>query len=142
LNGITTRRDGTPGITRRAVVVGAAMKTHQIDIEKSEQHVRVELNGVTVADSKRALVLRETGCPPRYYLPFDDVKAGLLTKSESQTTCPFKGTASYWDVRVGYKSYPDLVWSYPTPLPEREQIAGLVCFYNEKVELYLDGERV
>ena len=118
------------------------MKTHQIAIEQSTQHVRVEIDGVTVADSERAFVLQETGCPPRYYLPLDDVKTELLSDSASQTTCPFKGTASYWDVEVGGKRYSDIVWSYRTPLPEREQIAGLACFYNEKVALYLDGARV
>lgn len=118
------------------------MRTHQIEIEQSAQHVRVEIDGVTVADSDRALVLHETGCPPRYYLPLDDVKAELLTSSDSQTTCPFKGTASYWDVEVGDKRYSDIVWSYRTPLPERQQIAGLACFYNEKVDLYLDGSRI
>jgi len=115
-------------------------RQHVIEVENSTRHVRIELDGVTVADSHQPRILTETGSPPRYYLPLEDVKVELLTSSDSQTTCPFKGTATYWDVQVGERTYTDLVWSYRTPLPERAQIAGLVAFYNEKVDLYLDGE--
>jgi uncharacterized protein (DUF427 family) len=63
-----------------------------------------------------------------------------LTPTDSHTRCPYKGTASYWDVSIGDKVYKDLVWSYPDPIPECPKIKGLLCFYNEKVDLYVDGE--
>ncbi|WP_019876062.1 DUF427 domain-containing protein [Sporichthya polymorpha] len=117
------------------------MKLHQIDVEQSTRHVRVEVDGVVVAESRRPRILSETGAPARYYLPREDVRMDLLTPTDSSTYCPFKGDASYWSLRVGEQTYPDIVWSYVDPKPERADIAGLVCFYNEKVDLYLDDER-
>ncbi len=112
---------------------------HRIDILASSRPVRVEVDGVTVAESGRPTILFETGLPPRYYLPLSDVRLDLLRPSETATHCPYKGTASYWSVEAGGRSRPDLAWSYRTPLPESVKIAGLVCFYTEQVDLYLDG---
>jgi uncharacterized protein (DUF427 family) len=92
-----------------------------------------------VADSTHPRVLFETGLPPRFYLPKLDVRLDLLAPSEKVTHCPYKGQARYWSVRAGGTLHPDLAWSYPTPLPESEKIAGLVCFYDEKVDVSLDG---
>lgn len=117
------------------------MKLHAIEVGKSTRVVRIEVDGVTVAESRRARVLTETGAPTRYYLPREDVRMGLLTPTDRSTHCPFKGDASYWSLRVGERTYPDIAWSYLDPKPEREDIAGLLCFYNDKVELFLDGER-
>jgi uncharacterized protein (DUF427 family) len=85
-------------------------------------------------------LLFETNLPIRYYIPAADVDMDYLTPSESHTRCPYKGTVSYWDVSVGDKVYQDLAWSYPDPIPECPKIRGLLCFYNEKVDLYVDGE--
>jgi uncharacterized protein (DUF427 family) len=104
--------------------------------------VRVELDGVTVADSPRPHILFETGLPPRYYLPLPDVRMDLLRPSDTSSHCPYKGTASYWSVDTGHRVHQDVVWMYRTPLPESQKIAGLACFYNEKVDLYVDGELV
>jgi uncharacterized protein (DUF427 family) len=112
----------------------------RIDILNSSRHVRIDVDGVTVAESRQPRILFETGLPPRYYLPLTDVKLDLLTPSRTETQCPYKGTATYWDLKVGDKTYADLVWIYRSPLPESQKIAGLACFYNEKVDLYLDGE--
>jgi uncharacterized protein (DUF427 family) len=112
----------------------------RVDILNSSQHVRIDVDGVTVAESRQPRILFETGLPPRYYLPLTDVQLDLLTPSQTQTQCPYKGTATYWDLTVGEKTYQDYVWIYRSPLPESQKIAGLVCFYNEKVDLYLDGE--
>jgi uncharacterized protein (DUF427 family) len=112
----------------------------RVDILASSRHVRVEVDGVTVAESHQPRILFETGLPPRYYLPVPDLKLDLLTPSETRTQCPYKGTATYWDLQVGERTYPDAVWIYRSPLPESQKIAGLACFYNEKVDLYLDGE--
>jgi uncharacterized protein (DUF427 family) len=112
----------------------------RVDILASSRHVRVEVDGVTVADSHRPHILFETGLPPRYYLPLTDVRTDLLVPSDTRTHCPYKGTAGYWSVVTPEGTRPDLVWTYRTPLPESLKIAGLACFYTEKVDLYLDGE--
>ncbi|NJC82440.1 DUF427 domain-containing protein [Planosporangium mesophilum] len=112
----------------------------RIDTLASSRHVRVEIDGVTVAESRSPRILFETGLPPRYYLPLSDVRLDLLRPSETRTHCPYKGTAGYWSVEVNGRLHEDLVWIYRTPLPESQKIAGLACFYNEKVDLFVDGE--
>jgi len=112
----------------------------RVDILASSRHVRVVIDGVTVADSTRPHILYETGLPPRYYLPLPDVRTELLLPSDTQSHCPYKGTAGYWSVDAGQGVRPDLVWIYRAPLPESQKIAGLACFYDEKVDVYLDGE--
>jgi uncharacterized protein (DUF427 family) len=111
----------------------------RVDILASSRHVRVEVDGVTVADSRSPRILFETGLPPRYYLPLSDIRMDLLRPSASSTVCPYKGTASYWSLDTGNELHEDLVWTYRAPLPESQKIAGLACFYNEKVDIYLDG---
>jgi uncharacterized protein (DUF427 family) len=112
----------------------------RIDVLGSSRHVRIEVDGVTVADSHQPRILFETGLPPRYYLPLTDVRLDLLRPSEKQTHCPYKGTASYYSVEVEGRVTPDIVWHYPTPLAESQKVAGLACFYDERVDVYLDGE--
>jgi uncharacterized protein (DUF427 family) len=112
----------------------------RVDILASSRHVRVEVDGVTVADSRQPRILFETGLPPRYYLPLTDLRMDLLRPSQNRSHCPYKGTASYWSVDTGQAEHRDIVWMYRFPLPESQKIAGLACFYNEKVDLYLDGE--
>jgi uncharacterized protein (DUF427 family) len=107
----------------------------RVDILASSRHVRVEVDGVTVADSIRPRILFETSLPARYYLPKTDVRLDLLEPTDTVTGCPYKGWAEYWSV-AGHK---DLAWSYRTPLPESQKVAGLISFYNEKVDIYLDG---
>ena len=112
----------------------------RVDILASSRHVRVELDGVTVADSTHPRILFETNLPPRYYVPLSDVRMDLLRPSDTQSSCPYKGTASYWSVDTGRGLHRDIVWIYRTPLPESQKVAGLACFYNEKADIYLDGE--
>jgi len=114
---------------------------HQIDIFERNEQVRVEIDGELVAESQTPRVLTETGLPPRYYLPRDDVRAELIGPTEKQTRCPFKGVASYWSVRVGDRTYEDLVWSYEDPIPEAADIRGLISFFNERVDITVDGHR-
>jgi uncharacterized protein (DUF427 family) len=116
-------------------------RRHQITITPTQVHVEVTVDGVKVAESDRPVLLDETGLPTRYYLPRDDVRTDLLRSTSHQTTCPFKGQASYWSVVVGDEVHDDLVWSYESPIPEAEGITGLMCFYNERVEVTVDGER-
>jgi uncharacterized protein (DUF427 family) len=112
----------------------------RVDILASSRHVRVAVDGVTVAESYRPSILFETGLPPRYYLPLPDVRTELLGPSETESHCPYKGTAAYWSVAVpGGRVHEDIVWTYRSPLPESQKVAGLACFYDEKVDVYLDG---
>jgi uncharacterized protein (DUF427 family) len=120
------------------VTVHARDPYTRVDILASSRHIRVEVGGVTVADSRSPRILFETGLRPRYYLPKTDVRLDLLRPSGTVTSCPYKGRAEYWSVGEGDEGR-DLVWSYPTPLPESQKIAGLVAFYDEKVDVYVDG---
>lgn len=108
----------------------------RVDVLASSRHVEVVVDGQTVASSTQPRILFETSLPPRYYLPLSDVRTHLLRPSPTTTSCPYKGTASYWHVG----DHEDVVWIYRAPLPESQKVAGLVCFYNEKVDLYVDGE--
>ena len=111
----------------------------RVDILASSRRVQVAIDGVTVARSDQPRILFETGLPPRYYLPFSHCHTELLRPSDSLSHCPYKGTASYFSLAVGPQLYPDLAWIYRSPLPESARITGLVAFYNEKVDLTVDG---
>lgn len=113
----------------------------RVDVLQSSRHVRVEIDGATVAESRMPRILFETGLMPRFYLPKTDVRMSLLRDSDSHTSCPYKGDASYYDVQVAGKTHTDLAWWYPHPAAEAATIAGYVCFFNERVELYVDGDR-
>ncbi|MDX3362022.1 DUF427 domain-containing protein [Streptomyces sp. ME02-6978.2a] len=104
-------------------------KGHVITVEQSDARVRVVHGGQVLAESDRPLVLRETGCPPRYYLPPEDVRTDLLTPSPTHTVCPFKGTASYWSL----PDAADLVWAYPEPKEDVAAIKDHLCFYEVEV---------
>jgi uncharacterized protein (DUF427 family) len=112
----------------------------RIDVFKTTRHVRVLVDGEVVADSLRAKVLFETGLPPRYYLPAEDVRGELLVPSATKTRCAYKGSASYWHVEVGGRRHDDLVWTYPAPQHDAEPVRDLLCFFNERVDIELDGE--
>ena len=110
---------------------------HRIDIRRSNRHVRISLDGTLLAESRRPTALFESNLPTRWYLPREDVVAELHP-SEKTTICPYKGVAGYYSVEGRGGS--DLIWYYAAPLPEASTIAGLLCFFNEKVDLELDGE--
>jgi uncharacterized protein (DUF427 family) len=110
----------------------------RVDILASSRHVRVEIDGVTVADSRSPRILFETGLPPRYYLPLSDIRTELLRLSDSQSQCPYKGIAGYWSVDTGVSLHRDIAWIYRMPLPESQKIAGLACFYDERVDMFID----
>jgi uncharacterized protein (DUF427 family) len=113
----------------------------RVDILPSSRHVRVVVGGETVAETRRARLLLETGIVTRFYVPFEDIRKDLLVPTDTHTRCPYKGEASYWSVQIGERVHRDVVWSYPTPLPESVPIAGLLSFYNERVDaIYVDDE--
>jgi uncharacterized protein (DUF427 family) len=108
----------------------------RIDVRETSRHVRVSLNGEVVAETRRAKVLFESGLPPRWYLPREDVRMELLEDSDTQTTCAYKGFASYWS--VGQED--DIAWTYREPQHDALPVKGMVAFFNERVELEVDGE--
>jgi uncharacterized protein (DUF427 family) len=114
---------------------------HTITITPARTHVVITLGGEKLAESDRPVLLDETGLPTRYYLPREDVRTDLLRRTDTVTTCPFKGQASYWSAQVDGESHEDLVWSYETPIPQAEGITGLMSFYPDRVELTVNGER-
>lgn len=111
----------------------------RIDALRSSRHIEIYLNGVKLADSKRPIILFETGVPVRYYLPEEDLNTTVLEASELETACPYKGKASYRSVRINDDLHKDIVWFYENPIPEIPQIAGLFSFYNERVQVIVDG---
>jgi uncharacterized protein (DUF427 family) len=122
------------------VVVHARDTRARVDAIPSERHVQIRAGGELVADSRRPLAVFETGLPPRWYLPMEDVREDLLEPSGTVTSCPYKGTARYFHVRAGGEVLRDLAWSYPEPIPEQPRLAGLVAFFDEHVEVAIDGE--
>jgi uncharacterized protein (DUF427 family) len=114
---------------------------HRVDVLRSSRHVRVEMLGQTVAETRRPSLLFETGLPTRFYIPRADVRMDLLVQSPTTTQCPYKGSASYYGVRVGNRLARDVVWTYRFPIPECTKIENLLCFYNERVDAtHVDGE--
>jgi uncharacterized protein (DUF427 family) len=111
----------------------------RVDILASSRHVRVDVDGLTVAESSSPRLLFETGLVVRYYLPRPHVRMDLMQRNEKVTHCPYKGTAESWSLRAGDRVHENVAWSYPAPLPESQKIAGLMAFYNEKVDLFIDG---
>jgi uncharacterized protein (DUF427 family) len=113
---------------------------HRVDVLQSSRHVKVLVDGEVVAESERPRILFETGLPPRYYIPPEDVRDDVLLASDKKTQCPYKGVASYYSVRVGGESREAIVWYYPDPIPAAADIEGHLCFFNEKVDLEGGGE--
>jgi uncharacterized protein (DUF427 family) len=105
---------------------------HRIDVRASAREVTATFAGETVARTRRALFLFETGLPPRYYFPAEDVRQDLLVPSATRSVCPYKGFASYWSLRVGEREASDAVWCYRDPLPEMPRIKGHVAFWPER----------
>ena len=117
-------------------IVHARDPYHRVDILDTSRHVRVSVNDQTLAETSRGRVLFETGLPPRWYFPREDVREDLLTASDTRTGCAYKGYASYWS----HGEEDDLVWSYPEPQREAERVAGYLAFFNERVDIEVDGE--
>jgi uncharacterized protein (DUF427 family) len=115
----------------------------RVDALRSTRTVRVELGGVVLAESTSPVMVFETGLPTRYYLDRTAVYFDHLEPSDTVTACPYKGrTSGYWSVRVGDELHADLAWAYNFPTRQLLPIAGLIAFYNEKVDIVLDGRRL
>jgi len=112
----------------------------RIDVYRTTRRVRILVDGETIADSVRTRALFETGLPTRYYFPAEDVRLDLLEPSEQRTRCAYKGSASYWHVRVGGELHEDLAWTYAAPQHDAEPVRDLIAFFNERVEVEVGGE--
>lgn len=112
---------------------------HTINMHSGDVAVEVRLDGEVVARSDRPILLDETGLPTQYYLPREDVIADLRGIALS-THCPFKGDASYWTIKVGDTDHDGIAWSYETPKEGAEQIKGLVAFFSNRAEVFVDGK--
>lgn len=115
---------------------------HTVTITPSDAHVEVRLDGEVLATTDRALRLAETGLPDRWYLPPDDVRTDLLRTTTFETTCPFKGQASYWSVDLGGAAHDGIVWGYEAPIEAAADIAGYFSFYPTRTEITVDGQAV
>lgn len=113
---------------------------HRIDVLDTSRHVKISVAGEVLAETTRARVLYEAGLPPRWYIPAEDVRQAALVPSDSRTVCAYKGFASYWSVRAGGKIAKDLVWYYADPRHDALRVKDYLCFFNEKVDIQLDGE--
>jgi uncharacterized protein (DUF427 family) len=113
---------------------------HRVDVRRSSRHVVVSSGGHVLADTTRPHALFETGLPTRWYLPREDVRAEL-EPSELMTSCAYKGTAAYFSVRAGDELLENIAWSYREPRHDAQDVRDLVCFFNEAVDLDVDGER-
>lgn len=111
----------------------------RVEALASSRHVEISLDGIELADSRVPVLLYETGLPTRYYLPRSDVRLDALEPTSNRSRCPYKGTAEeYWSV-PGHPDAQNVAWSYAAPFPAVGKVAGLVAFYNEMVDIVVDG---
>jgi uncharacterized protein (DUF427 family) len=113
-----------------------------VDTRRSSRRVIVEIAGTTVADSTRSTLLFETYLPTRYYLPREDVRMELLHPTETSTACAYKGLASYWSATIDDTVVEDVVWSFAQPHNYATAVKDMLCFFNERVDVTVDGKRV
>ena len=111
---------------------------HRIDIVHSTRHVRVEHDGELIAESHDPYLLFEPPLPVRCYLRREDVRTDLLRPSETRSVCAYKGHAAY----LSLETAPDVAWTYPQPLREATEVTGRVAFFNEHVDVVVDGVRL
>ncbi|MER5972578.1 DUF427 domain-containing protein [Streptomyces sp. NPDC002055] len=118
-------------------------RKHTVEAVPGSQHVRVEIGGQVVAETRSPVLVHETGLPVRYYLPPADVATDRLEATVSSTHCPFKGDAAYWSYRDGTGELrEDVVWAYPDPLAEVAAIKDHLCFYDTVADIVVDGVKV
>lgn len=107
----------------------------RVDILASSRRIRVQIDGTTIAESATSMHLYETSLPTRYYMPLTSLNTTFLQPSMTKSLCPYKGEAQYYSVFVGGLEYKDICWYYKQPTVECAGIAGLCCFFNEKVDV-------
>ena len=116
------------------------MEGHALGFDDEPRRIVVSIDGITIADSSATVGMLETGLPVRHYFPRADVRMDLLDATTTETVCPFKGQASYWTVRAGEAEHRDVAWSYERPVEKAERLTDRICFYDERVDIAIDGE--
>jgi uncharacterized protein (DUF427 family) len=112
----------------------------RVDALRSTRKVRIELDGLVLAESASTVMVFETGLPTRYYFNRTEINFDALTPTTTETSCPYKGTTSgYWSITTPTEKYEDLAWSYDFPTRQLLPISGLIAFYNERVDTFVDG---
>ena len=125
------------------VLVGHARDPFKtVDTRRSSRRVEVEIGGTVVADSTRPVMLFETYLPTRYYLPREDVRMELLVPTDTVSVCAYKGQARYWSAHVNDTVVADVAWSYEDPHNYAMLVKDMICFFNERVDLRVDGDRL
>jgi uncharacterized protein (DUF427 family) len=115
----------------------------RVDVIRSTRAVRVELDGVVLAESSSTVMVFETGLPTRYYFNRTEVNFDALAPTDTESSCPYKGdTSGYWSIKTPVGEYPDLAWAYDFPTRQLQPITGLISFYNEKVDLFVDDQPI
>ena len=114
----------------------AAPRGHRVTTEPLEGLATAMWGGQVVAESRNALLLRETGLAPVTYFPMDDVRMDLMYRTDHSSTCPFKGEASYWGIDVGWRRVDNIAWAYEEPLPDRTDLKGRIAFYEGKLDAF------
>lgn len=115
----------------------------RVDAIRSSRLIRVEIDGAVLAESSAPVLLFETGLPTRHYIQRTDIDFTALERTDTTTPCPYKGTTSdYWSARIDDNLHADIAWSYAYPSPQVLQIAGLIAFYDEKVDTFIDDVKV
>lgn len=139
LDRVSTGTRSVVASARALPTLGAMTAGHSVTVTPADVRIEVFVKGERIASSDRALALDETGLPRRWYLPQDDIRMDLLHPLNMHTSCPFKGEASYWTLTVGDAVLDGVAWGYPEPIGGAEAIAGHVSFYNDRVDLRVDG---
>ena len=128
---------------KEEVFVHARDPFKRIDTVKTDRHVKVIVNGETVAETTESVMLLEPGHPVRYYLPMADVRAEVLRPSDTISNCAYKGSANYFSIAVGDQTLEDAAWEYKYPTPESSKVMGMLCFFNERVDaIIVNGEEL
>lgn len=116
---------------------------YRVDTILSSRHVEVFVDGTKIADTNRPYLVFETQLPTRYYIPQEDIHFEYLTPTETQTVCPYKGFASYYNVEVNGSRYANILWTYRDPIAEAPKLKGMLAFWPEKdehIQIFVDGK--
>ena len=122
------------------VFVHARDPYKRVDTLPGSRHVRIERDGVLLAETRRPVLVFETGIATRFYIPREDVAMNVLRESETVSQCPYKGRASYLSAQIGSELVRDLAWTYTFPVPEAPRLEQLIAFFDERVDTWVDGE--
>jgi uncharacterized protein (DUF427 family) len=113
---------------------------HTVEFEPNPKSVRAEFGGVCVAESSRSVLLKEADYPAVIYMPIEDLRAEFIEPTDHHTFCPFKGEASYWNLRTGDTVGENVIWGYPEPFEEVDWLKGLVAFFSDRVDLKVGND--